>query len=79
MGNYIPNPPAPERAGGQYTGNPVTAVLGGTIGIQPQGANNPAGQVPGVPVMSITAASLQLLSGPQPSGVADPPCAPYAP
>ena len=77
--SYIPNFPAPERAGGEYHGNPVTAVLGGTTGIQPQGTNNPAGQVPGVPVMSITAASLQLLSGPQPSVGGDPPCAPYAP
>jgi hypothetical protein len=64
---YIPNPPAPERAGGQYTGNPITAALGGTIGYQPQGANNPEGQTPGVPVMSINAATLQMLSGAQPS------------
>jgi hypothetical protein len=64
---YIPNPPAPERAGGEYTGNPILAVLGGTVGYQPNGANNPVGNVGSVPVMSITAATLALLSGPQPS------------
>lgn len=63
---YIPNFPAPERAGGEYTGNPVTAVLGGTHGYQPQGANNPLGDVPGIPVMSINAETLQVLSGAQP-------------
>jgi hypothetical protein len=65
---YIPNFPAPERAGGEYTGNPVTAVLGGPTGIQPQGANNPAGQIPGIPIMSIRADTLAMLSGPQPVG-----------
>jgi hypothetical protein len=65
MSNYIPNFPAPERAGGEYTGSPVTAVLGGTHGYQPQGANNPLGDVPGVPVMSLTAETLGKLSGPQ--------------
>jgi hypothetical protein len=63
---YIPNPPAPERAHGEYTGNPVTAVLGGTHGYQPQGPNNPLGDVPGIPVMGITAETLGKLSGPQP-------------
>jgi hypothetical protein len=63
---FIPNFPAPERAGGEYTGNPVTRVLGGTTGYQPQGANNPLGQVPGIPVMSINAATLGMLSGSQP-------------
>jgi hypothetical protein len=64
---YIPNPPAPERGGGEYTGNPVTAILGGTVGYQPQGPNNPEGQIPGILAMSITAATLQMLSGAQPS------------
>jgi hypothetical protein len=64
---YIVNPPAPEREGGEYTGNPILASLGGTVGHQPQGANNPAGDVGSVPVMSLTAATLALLSGPQPT------------
>jgi hypothetical protein len=63
---YIPNFPAPERAGGEYTGNPITSALGGTTGYQPQGPNNPAGQVPGIPVMSINAATAERLEGPQP-------------
>ena len=67
MSNYIPNLPAPERAGGEYHGNPVTAVLGGTTGYQPQGPNNPAGQLFSIPVMSLNAESLETLSGPQPS------------
>ena len=67
MANYIANFPAPERAGGEYTGNPLTASLGGTVGYQPQGDNNPLGQVPGIPVMSLTAETLGKLSGAQAS------------
>jgi hypothetical protein len=62
---YIPNFPAPERAGGEYIGNPAIAALGGTHGYQPQGPNNPLGDVPGVPAMTLTAALLSKLSGPQ--------------
>jgi hypothetical protein len=63
---YIENFPAPERAGGEYTGNPALAALGGTVGIQPQGENNPEGQVPGIPAMALTAATMAMLCGPQP-------------
>jgi hypothetical protein len=66
MASYIPNFVPAERAGGEYHGNPITAVLGGTVGYQPQGANNPLGQIASIPVMSITAETLQTLSGPQP-------------
>jgi hypothetical protein len=62
---YIPNPPAPERAGGEYTGNPITAVLGGTVGHQPGGDNNPLGDNGSIPVMSLTADALACLVGPQ--------------
>jgi hypothetical protein len=65
MASYIPNFPAPERAYGQYTGPTYLQWSGGTIGYQPQGPNNPAGQIPGVLVMSITAETLGKLSGPQ--------------
>jgi hypothetical protein len=66
MSNYLPNFAPGERAGGEYHGNPITAVLGGTVGMQPQGANNPLGQIPGIAVMSINAETLETLSGPQP-------------
>jgi hypothetical protein len=69
---YIENFPAPERAGGEYTGNPVTAYLGGGPSMQPQGANNPEGNVPGIPAMALNAATLAMLSGPQPAGVTSP-------
>jgi hypothetical protein len=70
---YIPNPPAPERAGGEYTGNPITAVLGGPTGHQPGGDNNPLGDNGSVPVMSLTADALATLCGSQP------PYSPYSP
>ena len=63
---YIVNPPAPERAGGEYTTNPILAVLGGTTGHQPQGDNNPLGDVPGIAAIAITAEVFGYLSGPQP-------------
>lgn len=66
MATYIPNFAPGERAGGEYHGSPIPAVLGGPIGYQPQGPNNPLGQIPGVPVMSINAKTLETLSGPQP-------------
>ena len=67
MPTYIPNLVAPERAGGEYSGPTFAQWSGGTTGYQPQGANNPAGQIPGVPIMSINAETLEKLSGPQPS------------
>jgi hypothetical protein len=66
MANYIPNLPAPERAYGQYTGPMFLQWSGGTTGHQPQGANNPLGDVASIPVMSINAETLETLSGPQP-------------
>jgi hypothetical protein len=66
MATYIPNFPAPERAYGEYTGPTFLQWSGGTTGMQPQGPNNPAGQIPGIPVMSITPETLETLSGPQP-------------
>jgi hypothetical protein len=48
MATYIPNFPAPERVYGQYTGPTYLQWSGGTVGMQPQGPNNPAGQIPGV-------------------------------
>jgi subtilase family serine protease len=59
--------PAPERAYGQYTGPTYLQWIGGTIGYQPQAPNNPLGQIPGIPVMSITPEALETLSGPQTS------------
>jgi hypothetical protein len=66
--NFIPNMPAPERAGGEYKGDPdATGVWGGPVGMQPQGANNPAGNVAGVAAMTITAELAGFLEGPQAS------------
>lgn len=62
LDNYIPNPEAPERYGGEYTGpppywfngTPVDGVLTGALqGITPLGPNNPEGTIPGIPVMSL--------------------------
>ncbi len=64
---YIANMPAPERAGGEYTGPTFPQWSGGTTGYQPQGPNNPEGQVGSIPVMSIKADTLEMLVGPQPS------------
>ena len=61
--------PAPERAGGEYTGNPLTNSLGGTTGHQPQGPNNPNGDLPGIPAMCITGKSAQLIEGPPPESL----------
>jgi hypothetical protein len=58
---FIPNLPAPERAYGERTA-PDTSWTG----IQPQGPNNPLGQISGVPAMTITAAMAEKLEGPQP-------------
>ena len=57
----------PFAVGGEYTGNPLTASLAGTTGYQPQGPNNPAGQISGIPVVNINAETLETLTGPQPS------------
>jgi hypothetical protein len=66
MPTYIPNFAPGERAGGEYTGPRFLLWSGGTTGMQPQGPNNPAGQIPGIPVMSLNAKTLETLSGPQP-------------
>jgi hypothetical protein len=65
MANYIPNMPAPER-GHDYTGPTFPSWSGGTTGYQPEGPNNPAGNVGSIPVMSIKAETWEMLSGPQP-------------
>jgi hypothetical protein len=67
-GTYIPNQPAPERAYGDRSGEDDSWMPGtpGT-GMQPQGPNNPAGDIPGIPAMTINAATAATLSGPQPS------------
>jgi hypothetical protein len=62
---YIPMAPAGERASGTYTG-PISYGTGPT-GYQPQGDNNPAGQVPGILAMAITLEVAATLEGPQPS------------
>lgn len=62
---YIPNMPAPERAHGEYTGPTFPQWSGGTVGYQPQGPNNPEGQVGSIPVMSINAKTLETLDGAQ--------------
>lgn len=63
---FIQNFAPGERSGGEYTGNPLTAALGGFTPVtQPEGPNNPAGNTPGIPVMSITAAAAAVLEGPQ--------------
>ena len=74
---FIPNFPAPERAFGEYTGNPLIASLaeynidpstGKPFVVpvtQPQGPNNPLGNTPGVPAMTITPAMAALLEGSQ--------------
>jgi hypothetical protein len=63
---YIPNFPAPERAGGEYTGSTFPQWSGGTTGYQPYRPNNPEGQVGSIPVMSLNPETLETLSGPQP-------------
>lgn len=66
--NFIPNMAAPERAGGEYTGDPnADGTWGGPAGMQPQGPNNPNGNVAGVAAMTITAELAGFLEGPQPS------------
>ncbi|HLX48568.1 MAG TPA: hypothetical protein VKS82_09565 [Streptosporangiaceae bacterium] len=66
-GTYIPNFPAPERAYGNRYGEDDNWMPGtpGT-GMQPKGPNNPKGDVPGIPVMSLSAAVSGTLAGPQP-------------
>jgi hypothetical protein len=65
----LPNTPAPERAGGEYTGDQTSkwvAAPGSVKGIQPVTATNPDGDFAGVPVMAITAEVARTLSGRQP-------------
>ena len=66
-GTYIPNFPAPERAYADHTTADDSWMPGtpGT-GMQPKGPNNPKGDVPGIPVMSLTSGVAATLSGPQP-------------
>ncbi len=62
--------PRPVEALTSYTGDPTgtwEAGPGGAKGWQPQGPNNPLGDIPGVPAMTITAAMAAKLEGPQPS------------
>ena len=64
---WLPNP-RPAEATTSYTGSTVptwVAGLGKGKGVQPKGPNNPAGDTPGVPVMSITGAVAAVLEGPQ--------------
>ena len=69
--NFIPNMAAPERAAGEYHGDPnANGVWGGPVGQQPQGPNNPNGTVAGVAAMTITADLADTLEGPQPDGYA---------
>jgi hypothetical protein len=67
--NFIPNMAAPERAGGEYHGDPNASVWGGPVGMQPQGVNNPNGNVAGVAAMTITPELAYTLEGPQPDGM----------
>jgi hypothetical protein len=66
-GTYIPNYPAPEREYPERSGEDDGWMPGtpGT-GVQPKGPNNPRGEIPGIPVIAITAAVTGTLSGPQP-------------
>lgn len=57
----------PAEATTSYTGDPTAgweAGPGGATGVQPKSANNPAGTLPGVPVMAITAETAKKLAGP---------------
>ena len=67
-GGFIANFAPGERNSPPYTGNPLAVVFdaGGTTGYQPQGVNNPDGNVGSIPVMSITPAAAARLEGPQP-------------
>lgn len=61
LNNFIPNPPAPERAFPERTGAGPDWTNDGpnpTQGITPLGPNNPSGQVPGIPVMAIIDTSM---------------------
>jgi len=70
---FYPNLPAPERAGGEYTGNdPLTwenSPANGPValGMQPSGDNNPAGNMGSIQAMTLNAVSAALLEGPLPS------------
>ena len=59
----FPNLPAPERT--SFTGEDLSWV-GGPKGYQPITSTNPNGDIPGMPVMTITAAVAATLAGPQP-------------
>jgi hypothetical protein len=58
----VTNLPAPERS--SFTGEDVSWV-GGPKGHQPITSTNPDGDIPGMPVMTITAAVAAKLAGPQ--------------
>jgi hypothetical protein len=59
---FMTNLPAPERT--SFRGEDLSWV-GGPKGYQPITSTNPNGDIPGVPVMAITAAVGARLAGPQ--------------
>jgi hypothetical protein len=66
---YLVNP-RPAEAMTSYTGDQShtwVAAAGSETGPQPISDTNPNGTYEGIPAMSLTAASLSLLEGPQPS------------
>ncbi len=62
---WIPNLPAPESTVPSYTGDQTALWAGPGPGMQPRSVNNPAGQMPGIPVMAINADNIGALAGPQ--------------
>lgn len=64
---WLPNIPAAETTVPPYTGDQTSLWAGPGPGIQPRSDKNPAGQMPGIAAMAITADVMGRLAGPQES------------
>jgi len=68
---WINNMVAPELLMPTYEGDQTPgwrAAPGSQHGAQPKSANNPDGNIPGVPIMALDGDSLGYLVGPPPQG-----------